>query len=188
MTDGEIIDLFWERSQKGIEEIASQYGKLLYKVAFQIVNNNEDTYECVNDTYMGLWDTIPPQRPNPLCAYACRICKNIALNKLRSKKAIKRGSDLTVSLDELKDVVFQNTDNSVEKFIEAKELGQEINKFLATLDKEQRVIFVKRYYLHESVGDIAKELQIREGTISTKLNRIRKKLEKHLRKQGFWNV
>ena len=99
--DKRILKLLWDRQERGLEEMAAAYGQRLYGIAYNILGNRHDAEECVNDTYMALWNTIPPQRPDPLIAYACRVGRNIALNRLRSDSTQKRDSRYDLSLDEL---------------------------------------------------------------------------------------
>ena len=99
--DKRILKLLWDRQERGLEEMAAAYGQRLYGIAYNILGNRHDAEECVNDTYLALWNTIPPQRPDPLIAYACRVGRNIALNRLRSDSAQKRDSRYDLSLEEL---------------------------------------------------------------------------------------
>ena len=182
MEDQKIVDLFFIRSEVAIKMLAEKYEKLLYKISFNILNNHEDVAECINDTYLGVWNAIPPQRPNPLCAFVCRITRNLSLNRYRKKTAEKRSSMLEVSLDELATCV---PTLSAEEEWSAKELGKAIDAFLETLDAENRVLFVRRYWFTDSVKDLALMLHISENLVSVRLNRVRKQLKKYLEKEGF---
>ena len=178
--DNRILKLLWDRQERGLEEMAAAYGPRLYGIAYNILGNRHDAEECVNDTYLALWNTIPPQRPDPLIAYACRVGRNIALNRLRSDSAQKRDSRYDLSLDELAGCI---PGASMEQVMDGRILGQSINKFLATLPKTNRIIFIRRYYFGDSVTKIADNLSLSENTVSVRLNRIREKLRKFLEKE-----
>ena len=182
MEDQKIVDLFFARSEMAIKMLAEKYERLLYKVSYNILNNNEDVMECINDTYLGTWNAIPPQRPNPLSAFVCRITRNLSLKKYRAKTAAKRNCEMEVALDELVTVV---PVPSAEEEWNAKELGKAIDRFLETLDSENRVLFVRRYWFTDSVRDLAELLHISENLVSVRLNRIRKQLKQYLEKEGF---
>lgn len=178
--DQRILKLLWDRQERGLEEMAAAYGQRLYGIAYNILGNRHDAEECVNDTYLALWNTIPPQRPNPLIAYACRVGRNIALNRLRSDSAQKRSSGYDLSLEELAGCI---PGASMEQVMDGRILGQSINKFLASLSKENRILFLRRYYFGDSVKKIAGSLSMSENTVSVRLNRIRAKLRKFLEKE-----
>ncbi len=180
--DQKIVDLFFARSEMAIKMLADKYERLLYKVSFNILNNNEDVAECINDTYLGTWNAIPPQRPTPLSAFVCRIARNLSLKKYRAKTAAKRNSQLEVALDELVSVGLVP---SAEEEWNAKELGRAIDAFLDTLDKENRVLFIRRYWFADSIRDLAQSLHISENLVSVRLNRTRKQLKSYLEKEGF---
>ena len=180
--DQKIVDLFFARSEMAIVMLAEKYEKLLYKISFNILNDHEDVAECINDTYLGVWNAIPPQRPNPLSAFVCRIARNLSLNRYRRKTAGKRNSTLEVSLDELAACV---PTPSAEEEWNARELGRAIDAFLETLDAEKRVLFVRRYWFTDSIGDLAGLLHMSENLVSVRLNRIRKQLKRYLEKEGF---
>lgn len=182
MDDQKIIELFFDRSELAIQSLAAKYEKLLHKVSFQILHNDEDVAECINDTYLGVWNAIPPARPNPLSAFVCKITRNLSLNKYRANTAAKRDASLDVSLEELASSI---PTPSAEEEWNAKELGKQINRFLHTLELENRVLFVRRYWFADSVNDIAKDLRISENLASVRLKRIRKQLKKFLEKEGY---
>ncbi len=175
MEDEKIIDLFFERSEKAIQELDSKYGKLFYKLSNNIINNKQDAEECVNDAYLGAWNTIPPQKPNPLLSYICKIVRNISIKNYWKNK---KHSTYTISLDELKPFICGNS--TTENEIEVKELTHIIENFLDTLSKENRIIFIRRYWFYDNYKDIAEFMGVSEKTISVRLTRIRKKLKAHL--------
>lgn len=184
MEDSKIIELFNERSEQAITELSKKYGSICIKVANNILNNQADAEECINDTYLGVWNTIPPQKPNPLLSYVCRIVRNLAVKKYHSNTAKKRNSFYDVALDELENC-FSSAETTEDEF-SAKELTEIINDFLETLDKDNRVMFVRRYWFSDSVGDIAKLFNTSSHNVSVRLSRVREKLKKHLIKEGFY--
>lgn len=175
MEDKKIIDLFFERSENAIKELDLKYGKLFYNLSNNIVNNKQDAEECVNDAYLGAWNTIPPQKPNPLLSYICKIVRNISIKNYWKNK---KHSSYAISLDELEPFICGNS--VTESEIEVKELTRIIEKFLDTLSKENRIIFIKRYWFCDSYKDIAEYMGFSEKNISVRLARIRQKLKKHL--------
>ena len=178
MDDRQIIALFYERSEQAITELSKKYGDLCFKIAINILNDAQDAEECVNDAYLGAWNSIPPQNPDPLRAYLCRIVRNLALKKLRTNTALKRGGQLEVSLSELENCI---PDNSFDERLSAKELTAQLNTFLSTLRRDDRAMFLKRYWLSEPLSEIAKTFGITEHNASVRLGRIRKKLHQHLK-------
>lgn len=178
MDDRQIIALFYERSEQAIAELSKKYGGLCFKIAINILNNPQDAEECVNDAYLGVWNSIPPQNPDPLRAYLCRIVRNLALKKLRANTALKRGGQLEVSLSELENCI---PDKSFDELLSAKELTEQLNAFLSILHRDDRVMFIKRYWLSESLTEIAATFGITEHNASVRLGRIRKKLCQYLK-------
>ena len=177
MEDAGIIELFFERSEQGIRELDIKYGKACRKLSYNIVNNRQDAEECVNDAWLGAWNSIPPQSPDPLRAYICRIVRNHALKKYRANTALKRGNQFEVSLSELEDCI---PDNSLDEQLAVNELSAQIDAFLSALSKEDRVMFVKRYWFSESLSEIADAFHITENNVSVRLGRIRGKLHQYL--------
>lgn len=182
LDDNKIIELFFERQTQAIVELSNKYGAVCSKVAFHILNNKQDTEECVNDAYLGTWNTIPPQNPNPLLSYVCRIVRNLAIKKYHANTAAKRNSIYDVALDELENCFSSST--STEDEFSAKETAQIIDDFLETLDKENRIMFVRRYWYSDSIDDLAKLFHTSNHNISVRLFRTREKLKKHLIKEG----
>ena len=182
MEDQKIIELFFARSELAIQALAAKYEKLLHKISYHILQNNEDVAECLNDTYLGVWNAIPPARPNPLSAFVCKIARNLSLKRYRDNTAVKRDGTMDVSLEELSSSI---PTPSAEEEWSAIELGRHINEFLKHLDKENRVLFVRRYWFADSVADIAKDLRISDNLASVRLRRIRKQLKKYLEQEGY---
>ena len=158
----------------------------MQRVAYGLLQNEEDAKECVNDACLGAWNAIPPASPDPLSAFVCRITKNIAINRLRVKKAKKRSAALEQSLEELEELEGSlPSAKTVEDAWTEKELTEAIERFLDGLEQKDRVLFVKRYWFAEPVEMIAKELSMRENSVAVRLLRLREKLKKSLEKEGI---
>lgn len=182
MDDSQIIELFFERSEQAIIELSNKYGTLCTHIANNILGSKQDAEECVNDAYLGVWNSIPPQRPNPLKSFVCRIVRNLAIKRYHSNTAIKRNSFYDVALDEL-DNCFPASDSTDEEF-NAKETAHIIDNFLESLDAESRIMFIRRYWYSDSVSDIAKALHRSNHSVSVNLSRTRGKLKKYLVMKG----
>lgn len=183
MVDEEIIRLFFQRSEEALKQTDDKYGGLCRSIAWNILQNHQDAEECVNDCYLSMWNQIPPKRPNPFQVYLCRVVRNISLKKYRDLHAQKRWAGETLPLDELADCI--PADTGVLEEIERQELTRAIEKFLDSLGRNKRVMFVKRYWLCESVRDIAREFGISERHASVSLGRIRVKLKQFLEREGW---
>ena len=183
MEDNQIVELYWRRDEEAIQRTSEKYGRYCTKIAFSILNNSQDSDECVNDTYMQTWDSIPDNRPEKLRTYIGKICRNLAINLYEKVHAAKRGGSMFEDcLDELADIA---GGQEPETELEAKELTDSINGFLGSLSYENRVIFVKRYWQIESVKEIATDLKISESKVKMVLLRTREKLKDHLLKEGY---
>jgi RNA polymerase sigma-70 factor (ECF subfamily) len=182
LDDKKIIELFYERSEQAITELSKKYGLLCEKIADNILNNHLDAEECVNDAYLAVWNTIPPQNPDSLVSYVCRIVRNQAIKKYHENTALKRNSIYDTSLDELEEVLPSSA--SVEGELEAKEVSAIIDRFLETLDKQSRTMFIRRYWYSDSIEEIALSFKTSKHYISVRLSRIRKALKKYLVKEG----
>jgi RNA polymerase sigma-70 factor (ECF subfamily) len=176
--DEKIIELFFARSEQAIRELDTKYGKVCYKLSHNIVNDRQDAEECVNDAYLGAWNAIPPAKPNPLLTYICRIVRNLSLKTYYRKEASKRRGSYTVAMEELEDCAAGQ--NTVEAELELRELTRMIEDFLDTLTVENRVIFVRRYWFADSLGELAGRVRLTEKTVSVRLTRIRRKLKQYL--------
>ena len=148
-------------------ELSNKYGSVCRKVAKNILNNDLDAEECVNDAFLGAWNTIPPQKPDPLLTYICRIVRNISIRKYHANTALKRNSFYDAALDELEDCLASPV--NVEKELAAKELTLLLDSFLDTLDKENRMMFVRRYWYSDSISDIAARFQISSNNVIIRL-------------------
>lgn len=182
MEDQQIIRLFFERSEQAITELSRKYGALCFQIADNILDDPQDAEECVNDAWLGAWNSIPPQSPDPLRAYICRIVRNHSLKKLRANTALKRGSQFEVSLSELEDCI---SGSSLDEQLAVSELTAQINAFLSALPRDDRVMFVKRYWFSESLSEIADTFAITENNASVRLSRIRGKLHQHLKEAAL---
>ena len=183
LEDNRIIDLFFCRSEQAIDELDKAHGAAVWKTASNILCSRLDIEETVNDTYWGCWNAIPPNRPNPLVSFVCRIARNIAVSRVRAESAAKRNSGLALVLDEIDEFVPSGTDVQAE--FEAKDLIRVINGFLSTLAYDDRYIFVRRYWYADSVKDIASSMGCGENRISVRLYRLREKLRVILEKEGI---
>ena len=178
MEDSKIVDLFFERSEQAIGELDKKYGAAVRKTAVNILSSRQDAEECVNDTYLGVWNSIPPQRPDVLVSYVCRNARNLAVARLRRETSAARNSGA-----DLAEVIPSRED--VEAEIEAKELAAAVNRYLAGLDYDDRYIFIRRYWYADAVRDIASAMHTRENRVSVRLFRLRKNLKKILKKEGL---
>ena len=184
MEDQEIIELFFARSEQAIAQLQNKYGKRCLKAAGNILNNRLDAEECVNDSYLAVWNTIPPQSPDPLLTYVCHIVRNLSIKRYHANSARKRNSHYDIALDELEECI--QTGETVENEIAVKELAEAISQFLGTLSEENRMMFVRRYWFSDSVEDIARMFRISGRNVSLRLVRIRKGLKKYLEREGVW--
>ena len=184
MSDEEIIDLYWRRQEKAIYETDKKYGRYCNTISFNILQNKEETKECVNDTYLKVWNNIPPQRPNIFKAYIGKIVRNLAINLYERKKAKKRDYTLEVALEELNECVLAN--DSVEKEFDYNELVDALNNFLSKLPHEKRKIFIERYWYLYSIKEISLKNEISESNVKTILLRIRNQLKNYLEEGDFY--
>ena len=183
ISDEEIIELYWQRDEYAIQATSDKYGKLLYKIAYNILHDNLDCEECRNDTYLNVWNSIPPQRPRAFRAYIARIARNVAIDKYYEKISKKRiPSEMTISMEECQDFIAYKDDPS-EKLL-AQELGKAISDFLRLLNEKDRYIFMSRFYLSESIDIIAKELGITESAVYKNLTKLKGELKKYLMERG----
>ena len=178
MNDEKIIELFFERSEQAIKELDGKYGKVFHSISNRILSDHQDAEECVNDAYLAAWNAIPPARPNPLLAFVCKIVRNISLKRYEKNTAAKRNSRYDVAMEELEDCLTSPT--TIEEEISERELTEIIESFLDSLSKENRVIFMRRYWFSDTYADIAKQVGLTEKNVSVRLTRIRHDLRKYL--------
>ena len=181
MEDIQIIDLYWARSESAITETDKKYGKYCYYIAYNILYSNEDTEECVNDTYMQVWQSIPPNKPADLSAYIGCITRNLSLNRLKKNLSQKRRSNTDIVLEELSEIISEETAD----FTDSVFIKNAINSFLAGLSARDRRIFVQRYWYMYSTREIAACIGKDENFVNVRLFRLRESLKKHLEKEGI---
>ena len=185
MTDTQIIDLYWARSEEAILATADTYGGYCAAIAWNILHSREDTEECVNDTWHRAWQSMPPERPNPLRVWPGKITRNLALDRWRASRAGKRGGgQLEALLSELEGCL--PAGDSPERQAEDKELAEAINTWLKSLPYAPRIIFLRRYWYGDSVADIAKAMGMGQGAVKSALFRARGGLKAHLEQEGLW--
>ena len=183
MDEKEIIDLYWNRSELAITETDRKYGQLCRKVAFQILEDREDIDECVNDTYLRAWNTMPPQRPNKLSAFLAKITRNLALSRYRQNTAKKRGGGTVIlALEELENCLPDR--KTTEELVEERLLAELLNQFLAGLPGQNRRIFLWRYWYMGSVKEISELEGVSESKVKMILMRTRSKLKCFLEQEG----
>lgn len=178
--DEKIINLFFERDENAIKQTDEKYGKYLQKVSYNLLKNKEDVEECLNDTYVKAWNSIPPTYPKSLLAYLVKIIRNSSISRLFSESAKKRGKNLTAVLDEIAEIV-PDKKISLEDEITIK---LSINTFLERLDKNSRIIFVRRYFYAYSIKEIANDLNYTKSNVKVILHRTRKAFKEFLEGEG----
>lgn len=177
MEDSQIIELYNARSSAAVKETDKKYGRLCYSVADGILHSREDDEECVNDTYLAVWNKIPPEKPDIFSAFLCKITRNLALKKYEYKRAKKR-REPDAAIDELAEILPDNED--LHGKIEAKELGEAINAFLRSLPPDERNMFIRRYWLFDPVKRIAADFRFSVSKVKSILFRTRKKLKEYI--------
>lgn len=184
MDDEKIIALYFQRQNAAIEESDLKYGGLLRRTSYNILSSREDSEECVNDSFLAAWDTIPPEKPRSLGAYLVSITRRISLSRLRMRYADKRGGgEYALAYDEIDACLSGGT--SPQDYVEVKELAGALNRFLSTLKDDDRNIFVRRYWLLEPVKQTAERLSFSESRVKSSLHRSRNKLKKYLTEEGY---
>jgi len=184
MDDNHIVDLYWQRDERAINETEIKYGKYLHSISRSILLNDDDAKECVNDTYNDAWQSMPPHHPAILSTFLGKIIRRISIDLWRKRNADKRGGgELSIVLDELQECVSGKDD--VETEIERQELKKKINDFILSLPVPDRQIFMCRYWYMNSVSEIAKQFGYSESKIKSMLYRIRNKLRKMLEMEGY---
>ncbi len=184
MKDSEIVNLYWKRNEEAIRQTQQKYGPYLSKVAYNILSDPEDSKECVNDTYLAAWNSIPPHRPDILSTYLGKITRQLSIDVFRKKKSAKRyASEYAISLDELGDTFSDGT--TPEKVFDGRMLDAAINRFICALPDDVQRAFVGRYFFLDSIKDIAGYCGMKEGKLKSLLYRTRKQLKSYLVKEGF---
>ncbi len=184
MEDHQIVALYWQRNEHAIDATAAKYGRYCYTIALNILSSREDADESVNDTYMSAWERIPPHRPSVLSTFLGKLTRRISLNKWRDQRREKRGGgEVPLALEELSECIPSN--QSTEALVEQKELSQALDRFLDTLTKTERDVFVSRYWFLAKVQEISSRFGFTEGKVKSMLFRIREKLRTYLWEEGL---
>ena len=182
MKDSQIVDLYWQRDETAISETEAKYGRFCFSIANNILHDDEDAKECVNDTYLGAWNAMPPHRPEMLSTFLGKITRRLSLKKWRDRSADKRGGgSVALSMEELEECIpsRQSADDS----IAVAELTNIINEFLETLPVEERRVFLRRYWYFDSISDISARFGFGESKVKMMLKRTRDKLLVRLQKE-----
>lgn len=182
MDDTAIIDLYWSRNEQAIEETDRAYGRSLFALSQRILENRQDAEENVYDTYMRAWETIPPKRPVYFRAFLTKVCRCLALDRLDWRTAGKRNAELVSLTEEMASCI---PDRRIDDQAEGKELGKLLERFLSTLPKDSRLIFLRRYLYLDSVAEIAQRYGCSESKVKMQLKRTRTKLYAYLNKEGI---
>ena len=178
MNDQDIIDLYFARNEQAIAETDKSYGKVCMQVSMNILDSRPDAEECVSDTYLKTWNAIPPTRPHSLCAFVCRIARNLSLSRLRDLRRQKRNQELTLSLDELEACIPATVED-------AGELSTLLNDFLEGLDETNRVLFMGRYWYSYAIDDLATQMGLTDKAVYMRLHKTREKLRAYLAERGY---
>ena len=182
MEDEAIIQLFWNRSEEAVVRTEEKYGKLLMRITKNILRDSRDAEEAVWDTYSHLWNSIPPEKPRKLLAYAARLSRNAALDILRKKQSQKRDNRGDVLFSELEDCL--PTTGHLSEKLEEQELVLLINTYLLSLDKLSRILFVRRYFAMDELDELASDFGMTKNAVNVRLYRVRQGLREHLQKEG----
>lgn len=184
MDDEEIVELYWNRNERAIEETDFKYKKYLFSIAYNIVHDRLDSEECLNDTYLGVWKAIPPTKPNVLIAFLTTITRRIAIKRYHSNlKQREIPSEMTLSLSELE--AFITGDDDVDPEFDAERLGRAISVFVRSLSERRQFIFMSRYYVSDSIDTIASNLRLSRSMVNKELATIRSALKEKLESEGY---
>lgn len=181
MEDERIIDLYFDRDEAAITETKAKYGRLCYSIAFNILGSHPDSEECENDTYLGLWNAIPPTRPLVFSAFLSKIARNLSLKRLEAMTRQKRKATL-ISIDELADLL---PDESVSDGVTDEDIGRAISNFLLGESEEARRVFIRKYFFFDSLGAIARRYRFSESKVKSMLYHTRQRLKEYLKKEGI---
>ena len=187
MNDREIVNLYWQRSEQAISETERKYGSYCHIIAYNILENSEDSEECVNDTWMSAWNAMPDKRPDRLSPFLARITRNFALTKIVRRTAKKRGGgEAELALEELDQCLYSGYD--LEKEIEDRELSRAIDAFIGQLGEEEQLVFVSRYWFVATEREIAEKLGLTRSGVAAMLKRTRSKLKTYLLMEGVCTI
>ena len=183
MDDSKLLDLFWERDENALSEVDAKYGSYYRKIAMNILSIHEDAEECVSDTWLRAWESIPPDRPGNLKAWLGRVVRNTALNMWQRNHAQKRHDGMELMLDELAEII--PSAESTENTIDAHDLGRIISGWLRKLTPEDRNLFVRRYWYGDSIKELSALSGKSAGNLAQKMYRLRKELKNELERNGI---
>ena len=183
MEDAKIIELFFQRNEQAVQETDTAYGRKLYVLSNHILNNREDAQECVSDTYMETWKSIPPKRPKYFYAFLASICRNMSFNRLDWRLAAKRNAEVVALTQEMETCI---PDSRQDGEMDRQELRRVLESFLDGIAKESRLIFLRRYLYMDTVAQIAARYGISESKVKTQLHRTRNKLQLFLESEGIY--
>lgn len=183
MEDKQLVVMLFARAEGAIDALAERFGQQLLRIAQNILENHQDAQECTNDTYLALWNAIPPAKPEPLAPYVYRTGRNIALNRLSRDSAARRNSRYDISLDELNTCL---PGEDMQDILDARAVGRAIDRFLAGQSEENQYVFLRRYWYGDTVTEIAAALHLKENTVSVRLSRLRDRLKDYLCKEGYF--
>lgn len=181
MDDEKIIEMFFARNELALNETEQKYGRYCFAVSYRILNSNEDSEECVNDTWLAAWNAIPPKKPESLRGFLARICRNISLDRLDFLKADKRNQNVTEAFEELEAFLSGGEENIPEEMF----MREAVNRFLASLDRKTRIIFMRRYWYFCSIPEIAEGMGISENSVRVTLHRTKLKMKSFFEKEGI---
>jgi RNA polymerase sigma-70 factor (ECF subfamily) len=183
MDDKQIVELYWQRCESAIEETDKKYGRYCHYIAYHILADNEDAKEIVNDTYLKTWNTVPPNRPDPLKPYVGTISRQLSLNRYEAQHAKRRRGQVSLVLDELAECI-PDTDSGAD-IGESVALSDALSRFLWSLPERTRIMFVRRYFYMSPVAEIAADLGLKESAVTMLMLRTRRKLSQFLKKEEF---
>lgn len=185
ISDEQIIELYWHREEKAIQETANKYGQFLFRVAYNILHEPLDCEECQNDTYLGVWNAIPPTRPTVFPAFITQIMRHIAVDRYKEKTSKKRiPSELTISMEDIYETL--HSKDTVETKYATEEVEKIINEYVKNLPERQQYIFIDRFYLAEPVETIAMYLSVSVPTVYREIGRIKQGLKLHLERNEIY--
>lgn len=182
MDDRGIIDLYFARDERAIKETDAKYGKLCHRIAYNILGCAEDSEECVNDTYVGVWNSVPPARPSNFLAFVCGITRNLSLKRIESMTRQKRAGGITASIDELADIL---PDERIADGVGEGDISRAISDFLRAEKQDVRNVFIRKYYFFDSTAEIAKRYGFTESKVRNMLYHTRNKLREYLIREGI---
>ena len=185
MDDNRIIELYWQRNEDAIKETKDKYGKYCYTIAYNILSDREDAEECENDTYLEAWQSMPPEKPDPLRGFLGMLSRRISLDRWRNKNAAKRGGgEATLSFDELEECI--PSGRNIDDELATEELARIISAFLEGLPETEGNVFLRRYFYFDSINDICKKYRFGQSKVKMMLKRTREKLLKRLDEEGIF--